>query len=129
MSPKSRAAPYRALATASRTRCGWRSSAFASGWDAKAISDFGFRIADWRPAEPLLHVQQRDVEHQRGVGRDDAVARVAVSERGRNDEEALAADAHARQALLPALNHLPGSKHERKGRRSDGRVELKPLFV
>src|SRR5436190_13740730 len=52
-----------------------------------------------------LHVEQLDVEHQRGVGRDHATgAARAIAERGRNDEGALAADLHGGDALVPAGN-------------------------
>src|SRR5882762_5985511 len=61
----------------------------------------------------LFHVQQFDVEQQRRVRRDRAAgAAGAISELRRDDERPLAADLHAREALIPALNHLAGAEFE-----------------
>src|SRR4029079_10644598 len=59
------------------------------------------------PARRLLHRQQFDIEHQRGVRRDDAASATRpVTERGRNDQRALAADVHRTDAFVPTRNHL-----------------------
>src|SRR5262249_36217817 len=56
----------------------------------------------------LLHRQQLDIEHQRRVRRNDAAgAARAVTERGWNDQRALATDLHGTDALVPAGDHLP----------------------
>src|SRR4051812_2402815 len=54
-----------------------------------------------------LHRQQFDIEHQRRIRRDDAAgAARAITERGRNDQRALAADLHGANTLVPAGDHL-----------------------
>src|ERR1700710_228078 len=56
-------------------------------------------------APGLFYGQQFDVEHQRGVGWNDAAgAAGAVAERGRNDQGALAADLHGGDAPPPAAD-------------------------
>src|SRR5580698_3412340 len=58
-------------------------------------------------AATLFDAEQLDVEHQRGVGRNDAAgAAGAVAELGRNDQRALAADFHGRDAFVPAGDDL-----------------------
>src|SRR5262252_8018572 len=55
-----------------------------------------------------LHVKQLNIEDQRGVRRDDAAgAARAVTEFGRDDERALAADLHGRHTLIPTADDLP----------------------
>src|ERR1700722_9534893 len=74
----------------------------------------------------LLHRQQFDVEHQRGVGwNNPAGAAGAVAERGRNDQGALAADLHGGDAFIPAGDPalLPDRKFERLVA-VDGRIEF-----
>ena len=54
-----------------------------------------------------LHVEQFDIEHQRGVRRYDAAgAARAIAELGRDDESALAANLHGGDALIPAGDDL-----------------------
>src|SRR6266700_1391793 len=54
-----------------------------------------------------LHVEQFDVEDQRGIRRDDAArAARAIAELGRDDEGALAADLHGGDALIPTADDL-----------------------
>src|SRR5438105_3573418 len=68
------------------------------------------------PPSWLFHRQQFDVEHQRRIRRDRAAgAARTVAERGRNDQRALAADFHAGDALVPALDYaaLADGKLER----------------
>src|SRR6266496_1083848 len=68
------------------------------------------------PPRWLLHAEQLDIEHQRGVGRDrPAGAARAVAEIGRDDEGALAADFHPGDALIPALDDLPRAQAEGEG--------------
>src|SRR5438067_10584822 len=53
----------------------------------------------------LLHLDERAVEHQIGVGRNGAAgAALAVAELGRDVQLAAAADLHALDALVPALD-------------------------
>src|SRR6202035_5407839 len=55
----------------------------------------------------LYDVEQLDVEDQRGVWRNDAAgAAGAIAELGRNDQRALAADLHGRDAFVPAGDDL-----------------------
>src|SRR4051812_21594111 len=62
-----------------------------------------------------IHLQELDIEHQRGVGRDDAPgAAGAIAEIGRDDQGALAADFHAGDTLVPTLDHLMAAERERK---------------
>src|SRR5262249_4804832 len=62
---------------------------------------------------PLLHREQFDVEHQRRIRGDHAAgAARAVAERRRNDQRALAADLHAGDALVPALDDAPLADRE-----------------
>src|SRR6266851_1632314 len=64
----------------------------------------------------LLHAEQLDIEHQRGVRWDHpAGAARAIAEFGRDDQGALAADLHAGDALVPALDDLPGTQAEAEG--------------
>src|ERR1051325_11246501 len=78
-----------------------------------------------------IHLQQFDIEHQRGVGRDDAAgAAGAIAELGRDDQGALAADLHAGHALVPALDHLMRAEWERKRLAAvEGAVELLALLA
>src|SRR5262245_34814650 len=64
----------------------------------------------------LANLQEFHFEEQRRIGRDHAAgAARAVAELGRDGELALAADLHACDALVPALDHvaLAERKHER----------------
>ena len=54
------------------------------------------------PVSPRLKDQRRLRRHRAGAAR-------AVAERGRDDEPARAAAAHAEQARVPAGQHLQGS--------------------
>src|SRR5207244_256936 len=66
-------------------------------------------------ATALLHVDQLDVEDQRGVGRDHARrAALAVAERGRDGELALAPHLHPGDALVPALDDVGRADLERE---------------
>src|SRR5258706_4917977 len=65
------------------------------------------------PDALLFGIKEFHVEQQRRVRRDRAAgAAGAVSELRRDDERPLAADLHAREALIPALNHLAGAELE-----------------
>src|SRR2546427_13017304 len=78
-----------------------------------------------------LHRQQFDVEHQRRIRRNEAAgAARAVTERGRNDQRALAADLHGSDTLVPAGDHLalPDRKLERLVA-IDGRIEFLALLA
>src|SRR6266576_1958543 len=79
----------------------------------------------------LLHRQQFDIEHQRRVrwNRTAGTAR-AVTQRGRNDQRALAADLHAGDAFVPARDHaaLADRKLERLVA-VDRRVEFLALLA
>src|SRR5712691_8415871 len=58
-------------------------------------------------SESPLHVKQFDVEDQRGVWRDDAAGSAGpVTEFGRDDESALAADLHGCDTFIPAADDL-----------------------
>src|SRR6185295_19091958 len=62
---------------------------------------------------PLGDLEQLDLEHQRRVRRDHAAAAMlAVGERGRDGELALAALLHAFNALVPALDHVACAERE-----------------
>src|SRR5439155_26894879 len=64
-----------------------------------------------RRTTTLLHVEQLHIEYQGGVGRNRAAgAGRAIAQVGRNRELALAADAHALHALVPALDHLAAAE-------------------
>src|SRR5882672_1682985 len=61
----------------------------------------------------LGYFEQLDVEHQGGVGRDHAAtALLAVGELGRDGELAHAADLHAFDALVPALDDIARAEGE-----------------
>src|SRR6478609_8152442 len=65
------------------------------------------RVRRGWPGAPLLHRQQFDVEHQRRVRRDHAAgAARAIAEIGWDDQRALAADLHGRNAFVPTGDHL-----------------------
>src|ERR1700675_3075844 len=58
-------------------------------------------------AATLFDADELDVEDQRGVWRNDAAgAAGAIAELGRNDQRALAADLHGRDAFVPAGDDL-----------------------
>eukprot|EP00312_Isochrysidales_sp_CCMP1244_P008631 CAMPEP_0196670952 /NCGR_PEP_ID=MMETSP1090-20130531/1528_1 /TAXON_ID=37098 /ORGANISM="Isochrysis sp, Strain CCMP1244" /LENGTH=166 /DNA_ID=CAMNT_0042008577 /DNA_START=166 /DNA_END=662 /DNA_ORIENTATION=+ len=67
-----------------------------------------------------LHVEEAHLKDERRLRRHRAGAARAVAERGRDDEPARAAAAHAEQARVPAGQHLPAPERE---------VELPPLVV
>src|SRR5579859_4121120 len=76
----------------------------------------------WARRRTGLHAQQLDLEHQRGVGRNDRgpgvgvlLTRRAVGERRRDDQLALAARRHPRYALIPAGYDLTLADGEREG--------------
>src|SRR6185312_5640320 len=61
----------------------------------------------------LFHAEQLDVELERGVrGNHAAGTARAVTQRGRNDQGAGAADFHARHAFVPAPNDHAGAQRE-----------------
>src|SRR5262249_61231923 len=63
----------------------------------------------------LFHVEQLDVEDERRVRwNHTAGAARAVAERRRDHERPLAADLHAGEPLIPALNHLSAAQTELK---------------
>src|SRR5262249_33615528 len=70
--------------------------------------------AQTRPAgDGSVDLQQFDIENQRRVRRDDAAgAARAVAEFGRDHERALAADLHAGDTLVPALDDLAAAERE-----------------
>ena len=60
-----------------------------------------------------LHGQQINVEHQGGVGWNDAIgSAAAIGQRTRNDQRTRATDLHANHAQVPALYHLAGTELE-----------------
>src|SRR5262249_25131016 len=64
-------------------------------------------------ASALLHVEEFHVEYERRVRRNrTAGAARAVSELRRDHERPLAADFHASNALIPALDHLSRAEPE-----------------
>src|SRR5580704_1136024 len=68
-----------------------------------------------RHTAALFDVEELDVEDQRGIRRDDAAgAAGAVAELGGNDQRALAADLHGRDAFVPAANDLADADLERE---------------
>src|SRR4029077_18192860 len=79
----------------------------------------------------LFHFEELDVEQQRRIGRNRAAgAALAVSELGRNDERARAADFHPGHALVPAANDLPAPQLERERLAMVLRaVELLAVFI
>src|SRR5688572_25684023 len=84
-----------------------------------------------RGLDSSVDLQQFDVEHQRRVRRDHASSATrAVAELGRDDQRALAADLHAGDALVPALDHLLRAETEREGLAAIQRaVEFLPLLA
>src|SRR5262245_60040287 len=72
----------------------------------------------------LPDAYEPDVEDERRVGGNAADGLIAVAEAGRNDQPSLSADAHADDALIPALDHLAAAERERE---RTVRVEL-PSF-
>src|SRR5205807_454162 len=74
----------------------------------------------------LLHSQQFHIKNQRGIGRNDsASASTTVGKIWRDSQLALAADFHARDALVPAFNYLARAQRELKWMpRAYGTVEL-----
>src|SRR5262249_35450632 len=65
-----------------------------------------------KPAS-LADPEQFHLEHERGIGRNDASgAARAVAERGRDGELARAADLHALHALVPALDDVAAAERE-----------------
>src|SRR5262249_51412585 len=65
-------------------------------------------------ARRLAHAQQLDIEDQSSAGRDRSrEALVPVSQRRRHEQPARPADLHARDALVPALDHGAAAELER----------------
>src|SRR5580704_15771028 len=93
---------------------GLQTSTFGSEVDAQASARSAASGARLRSEiSPSLHIEQFDVEDQRGVGRDDAAgAARPVAELGRDDQGALAADLHAGDALVPAGDDLMPPERE-----------------
>src|SRR5690349_17729043 len=70
----------------------------------------------WPAWQASAHLQQFDVEDQRGVRRDYARgAAGAVTEGGGDGERAAAAHLHGRDPLIPALDHLALADGEGEG--------------
>src|SRR5258708_34060283 len=68
-----------------------------------------------RAPDSSLHIEQFDVEDQRGIWRDDAAGPAGpVTEFGRDDERALAADLHGRHTFIPAADDLTPADGELK---------------
>ena len=64
----------------------------------------------------LPQIDQFDLEDQVGIGRDPgAAAGLAVGQLGRNDQDALAADPLAVDALVPALDDAAATDAKREG--------------
>src|SRR3984957_4767461 len=78
-----------------------------------------------------LDTDQTHLEHQGRAGWDDSAgALLTVGEIGRNDQSPDAADLHAGNPLIPALDHLTRADHESKGlARIRRAVELLALVV
>src|SRR4051794_27728893 len=76
----------------------------------------------------LPDLDEVDDEHERLVGCDRADAALAVAERRRDDERASPALAHARHAVVPALDDAAGAEREVERRATiPGRVELRAV--
>src|SRR5687767_5048468 len=68
------------------------------------------------PDPVLRDVEQFDVEHQRGIRRDDtAGAASAVGKFRRQDQAALPANLHTLDTLVPPADHLAGAEAEGEG--------------
>src|SRR5688500_10416264 len=80
---------------------------------------------------PGLDAEQLDLEDQRRVRRNDAAgAARAVAKVRWNDQRALAADLHRRDAFIPALDHTTDTDREFERLTAiDGRVELRTLLA
>src|SRR6185312_6302406 len=79
-----------------------------------------------------IDLQQLELEHQRGIGRDHAAgAASAVAEFGGNQQGALAAHVHAGHALVPTLDDhaLAQGEGERFVAVVGGAVELRAVLV
>src|SRR5215470_5159766 len=85
----------------------------------RELGDFGqsSHLPSWkRYPPPLLHADHLDIEHQRGIRRNDAAgAPRAIAEFGRYDQRALAAHLHSGHTLVPPGDNLmrPESELER----------------
>src|SRR5882672_473169 len=71
----------------------------------------------WRalgPVHRLLGVdrQKLDLEHERRMGRDAGATLLSVGQRRGNREPALLSHLHPGDALIPALDDLPGTERE-----------------
>src|SRR3990167_1025348 len=89
------------------------------------------RVATERPSIiPRQHFQQLDLKDQVGVGLDVRTELAIPIPQVRGDEEfALAADAHAHHADIPALDHPTGADHALEGLAAIiGGVELAAIF-
>src|SRR5258706_86413 len=65
-----------------------------------------------RARDALLHVEQLDLEDERGVGRNRTLAARPIAQIGRDREPALAVHAHALNALVPAADDLALAQDE-----------------
>src|SRR5580765_7568792 len=75
-----------------------------------------------------FHLVELDLEHERGVRRDDAARPgCAVTHLGRDRELALAADSHALHPLVPAGDDLAGAETELERLAANRAVELGPV--
>src|SRR5260221_3723238 len=62
----------------------------------------------------LLHADELYLEYERGAGGYSRHALVAVTQRRRDGQTALAANLHTHQTFVPAFDHLAHAKHKRK---------------
>src|SRR5205085_6239595 len=94
------------------------------------VGSWELEVGSWAFAT-LLHSDELDVEDERGVGRDRvAVAAAAVGHRRRDHERALAADLHARDAVVPARDRLARADRELEGLSLQlGAVEETPVML
>src|SRR5258708_29198089 len=87
-------------------------------------------VADKRlTAASLSRAQQLDLEHECGVGRDDAArTRGAIAQGGRDHESSRLADRHCRHAFVPAFDDAPHAEGELERLVAVARaVELRPV--
>src|SRR4029077_6859807 len=84
----------------------------------------------WLKPDGLFHLEQFDVEHERRIGRNHAArAASAIAHVGRDDQRALPTNLHARDALVPTLDHAaPTQRKVERFAGVAGAVEFAPLL-
>src|SRR5437870_2072076 len=75
-------------------------------------------------AEALLHAQQLNVEHDRGVRANQAIPARAVAQIRPDHQATLTADLHVQNSEVPSSDHRASAERERQRRLSDAGVEL-----